>query len=137
MVRKRSMLEVANQEYKYMMLNIGIANEFKDNFIMQVQQCVEKYLKSILGRDLQEEDRKHNLVVIARRLEGLYPELRKYEEVLRALKDCYYERMYENSRFMDFREDEFENLLAEFMKLLEYIRDEANKECGRANLFKE
>lgn len=137
MIKKGSTLYFANNSYSFMMANIDVASEHKDEFIIQVQQCVEKFLKALLERDLQKENTTHNITTIAKELNKKHSELRKYRNIIRELKDCYYERRYNNANYLEFEEEEFEELLRESLRLIEWLRVEANKGTNeKTGLFK-
>lgn len=56
------------------------------------------------------------------RLKENYPELKKYNGLARFLKDCYFERRYENDDYIVLEQEEYESYLVQSIEMIDYLR---------------
>lgn len=115
------MLYFANNDYMYMQ-EIANPKKHKDRTLLMCEHCVEKYMKHILREQFQEVNRSQNLTYIHFRLVAVLPELKLYKNTVKALRECYYDRNYENDSYFEMPDEDFDELYQESIELIELLR---------------
>lgn len=121
MPKKGSMLYFAELDYKHI-LHIQNIEGLEDSVLVTCQQCIEKYLKHLISSVLGETEKSHNLPFLISKLSGKYPELKQYNTLARFLKDCYFERRYENEDYVELEPEEYQNYVKESLEMIQYLQ---------------
>lgn len=121
MPKKGSMLYFAELDYKHI-LYIQNIEGLEDSVLVTCQQCIEKYLKHLISSVLGETEKSHNLPFLISKLSGKYPELKQYNTLARFLKDCYFERRYENEDYVELEPEEYQNYVKESLEMIQYLQ---------------
>ncbi|MBP3886693.1 MAG: HEPN domain-containing protein [Cellulosilyticum sp.] len=121
MPKKGSMLYFAELDYKHI-LHIQHIEGLEDSVLVTCQQCIEKYLKHLISSVLGETEKSHNLPFLISKLSGKYPELKQYNTLARFLKDCYFERRYENEDYVELEPEEYQNYVKESLEMIQYLQ---------------
>ena len=119
--KKGSMLYFAELDYKHI-LHIQSVEGLEDSVLVTCEQCVEKYLKHLISEKLGETERSHNLPFLMSKLSGDYPELKRYMTLGRFLKDCYFERRYENEDYVELEPEEYEGYVRDSLEFIHYLQ---------------
>lgn len=119
--KKGSMLYFAELDYKHI-LHIQSVEGLEDSVLVTCQQCAEKYLKHLISEKLGETERSHNLPFLISKLSDTYPELKKYRILARFLKDCYFERRYENEDYVELEPEEYQSYVKESLEFIQYLQ---------------
>ena len=136
MIRKGSMLYFANNDYSFLMSHPDV-NLYKDRALYMCQQIVEQYLKHLLRVHFQEINETHNISYMVNKLIKVYPILRKYRSIVTTLRECYYDRNYENVSYFEYDDNDFNEIYSEALELIEYLRSVSNMDdiIVKSNLF--
>ena len=86
------------------------------------QQCIEKYLKHLISNTLGETEKSHHLPFLMSKLRDKYPELKQYNTLARFLKDCYFERTYENEDYVELEVEEYRSYVKESLEMIAYLQ---------------
>lgn len=121
MIKKGSMLYFAEIEYKHI-LHIQAVEGLEDTVLVSCQQAIEKYLKHLIQDKIGEVQKTHNLPYLMNCLKEQYPEMKSYMSLARFLKDCYFERRYENDDYIELEKSEYEEYLQQSLVFIEYLR---------------
>ena len=121
MPKKGSMLYFAELDCKHI-LHIQNIEGLEDSVLVTCQQCIEKYLKHLISSVLGETEKSHNLPFLISKLSGKYPELKQYNTLARFLKDCYFERRYENEDYVELEPEEYQNYVKESLEMIQYLQ---------------
>lgn len=121
MIKKGSMLYFAENEYKHLE-HIKNIEGLEDTVLVSAQQAIEKYLKHLIQDKMGEVQKTHNLPYLVNCLKEQYPELKKYMSLSRFLKDCYFERRYENDDYIELDKEEYQEYLAKSLEFIAYLR---------------
>lgn len=117
MIKKGSMLYFAELDYTHIK-HIKQIEGLEDSVLVTCEQCIEKYLKHLINTQMGEIERTHNLPYLISRLKENYPELKKYNGLARFLKDCYFERRYENDDYIVLEQEEYESYLMQSIEMI-------------------
>lgn len=126
MIKPGSMLYFAEIDYKHI-VHIKDIEGLEDTVLVTCEQCIEKYLKHLINENLGEVERSHNLPYLINRLKEIYPELKRYMNLSRFLKDCYFERRYENDDYIALEADEYLKYVEESLEMITHLRKLAMK----------
>ena len=121
MTKKGSMLYFAELDYKHILCIQNIEG-LEDSVLVICEQCVEKYLKHLISSKLGEIEKSNNLPFLISRLSGVYPELKQYTALSRFLKDCYFERRYENDDYIELEKEEYQDYVEQSLKMIQKLQ---------------
>ena len=115
------MLYFAELDYKHI-LYIKDIEGLEDSTLVLCEQCVEKYLKHLIRKQLGEVEKSSHLPFLMSKLSDTYPELKQYVALSRFLKDCYFERRYENEDYVELEPEEYQNYVKESLEMIQYLQ---------------
>ena len=103
-------------------LHIKEVEGLEDSVLVTCQQCIEKYLKHLISNTLGETEKSHHLPFLMSKLRDKYPELKQYNTLARFLKDCYFERTYENEDYVELEVEEYRSYVKESLEMIAYLQ---------------
>lgn len=115
------MLYFAETEYKHI-LYIEAIEGLEDIVLVSCEQAVEKYLKHLIQDKIGQVQKTQNLPYLINCLKEQYPEMKNYMSLARFLKDCYFERRYENDDYIELEKSEYEEYLQQSLGFIAYLR---------------
>lgn len=125
-IKKGSMLYFAEQDYMYLKSSTN-KQMFIDRTLCIYEQAVEKYLKVLLKYYCQEINTSHNITYIYRKITPHVEAIKGFEDEVRFLRECYYDRNYENDSYYELTVEEYLEWEGKIEVLLEVLRGEAYK----------
>ena len=132
---KGSTLYFANNDYLFLK-DVREPNKHKDRTMLMLQQCVEKYMKHLLKVEHGEINTSHNLTYLMNRLKGKHLYLLEYKEVIKTLRESYYDRNYEGDSYFELSDEEFQHYYDESLELIQKLSEVCNKpEDSKTTLF--
>jgi len=132
---KGSILYFANNDYLFLK-DIAEPRKHKDRTMLMLQQCVEKYMKHLLKVEFSEINTTHNLSYFLNKLGGKYTFLDSYKEVIKTLRESYYDRNYEGDSYFELSDEEFQYYYDESLELIQQLSEVCNKPLdGKTKLF--
>lgn len=124
---KRDMFYFADIDEKFIDIT-KIVEGLEDGVLVHCEQCTEKNLKAIIQKKYGIVLEDNNLVKL---LEMLYlqdyPQLKRYKNLCRALKDFYFSRRYASNDYEVLTHDEYTEYIDEFYLLLDEIKNIRNE----------
>lgn len=103
-------------------LHIKEVEGLEDSVLVTCQQCIEKYLKHLISNTLGEIEKSHYLPFLMSKLRDKYRELKQYNTLARFLKDCYFERTYENEDYVELEVEEYRSYVKESLEMIAYLQ---------------
>lgn len=129
-VNKDDYLLFANKDYEFIQyLDRGKDKPLErhsDNFIVQLQQCTEKYLKYMYGKKTGKSIKTHKTVTL-RRMVGKDLDLKpKHIDILMELDKSYYNRRYGGSKYREMTREEFDSFRRSAMEMVNFLNRRVN-----------
>lgn len=133
-IEKGSVLYFAENDYLFLK-DIVNPLKYKDRTLLMCEQCVEKYMKHILKEELQEINASHNISYIHRRVSEVVLSIRNYADCVRFLRECYFDRNYENDVYYELSDEEFNYEYNRAIELIELLREHIYNNNKNDNSF--
>lgn len=117
-------LDFANKDFKSMETMYAYTEEY-DVIVVNCQQYLEKALKHLYELKLNELNRSHKIVFLARQLN--IPEISKYIGELRIIQEYYFDKRYPSESYIETTKEECEQAVKITRELKIIIEAEINK----------
>lgn len=132
----KTMLEHAREGHSFIkMIDKEERLNYKDILLVQLQQCIEKYLKHLLREKTGESNKTHNITSIYRQIVRLGVDIEGYETLVMLLRGCYYDRRYESDNYFHYTDEEFIKIYDESAEFIEKIEKYIQGETGTIQGF--
>lgn len=90
----------------------------EDSILVLCQQMIEKILRGLLAEKYGEVCKTHSVLKLMREYDS---SVKEYDELLRTLTNCYYDRRYETDYYIEYSREEYEDLVNKTLELRELL----------------